>query len=359
MIMGRAAVLTQPLNGRGSCHYCGPCHRGCSVGAYFSSVSSTLPAAEKTGNLTLRAHSVVESLEYDATTGKVSAVNVIDAESHEKLTFKSKLVFLCASTIGSTQLLLNSTSEHFPNGLANGSGALGRYLMDHNSGLGGFAILPGMEDRFYSGNRPNNVYIPRFRNVKDEDNTDFVRGYGFQGVAFRMGWSASYKAPGFGTALKARLRKPGTWAMALMGFGETLPQKDNCMFLHPSKKDQYGIPQVSFNFNWHNNELKMRKDVSSQAVDMLNAAGATFAFGGDSMEDPGGAIHEMGTARMGRDPETSVLNQWNQAHEVANLFVTDGSAMTSSSCVNPSLTYMALTARACDYAVKQLKAGLI
>ena len=178
-------------------------------------------------------------------------------------------------------------------------------------------------------------------------------------AAFRMGWSTSYQAPGFGAGLKERLRKPGTWAMFLAGFGETLPQSDNRLFLHAQKTDGYGIPQVSFNFDWHENERKMRKDVSNQAVEMLNNAGATFAFGGSAIEDPGGAIHEMGTARMGNDPAESVLNKWNQAHDVANLFVTDGSAMTSSSCVNPSLTYMALTARACDYAVKQFKAGVI
>ena len=356
--MGRAAVLTEPLEGRGACHYCGPCHNGCSVGAYFSSLSSTLPAATKTGNLTLRANSVVESLDYDPVTRKVSGVKVIDTVTGERVRLTSKLVFLCASTIASTQILLNSKSEHHANGLANGSGALGHYLMDHSSGLGGVGMFNGMEDRYYYGNRPNNIYIPRFRNVTEQDQ-DFVRGYGFQGAAFRMNWSTSYQAPGFGVALKERLRKPGMWMMFLQGFGETLPQYRNQLFLDANKKDRFGMPQVAFDYQWHDNERKMRKDLSAEAVDMLKAAGAVFTFGGDTMEDPGGAVHEMGTARMGRDPSESVLNGYNQAHEVDNLFVTDGSAMTSSSCVNPSLTYMALTARACDYAVTQLRQGVI
>ncbi len=356
--MGRAAVLTEPLEGRGACHYCGPCHNGCSVGAYFSSLSSTLPAATKTGNLTLRANSVVESLQYDPLSKKVSGVNIIDTETGERLRLTSKLVFLCASTIGSTQILLNSKSEQFANGLANGSGVLGHYLMDHNSGLGGFGVFSGMQDRYYYGNRPNNVYIPRFRNVQGQEQ-DFIRGYGIQAGAFRMNWAMSFQSPGFGVNLKQRLRQPGMWGMYLAGFGETLPQYRNRVFLDDAKKDRFGIPQVAFDYQWHDNELKMRKDISSQSVDMLKAAGAMFTVAGDSMEAPGGAVHEMGTARMGSDPKQSVLNGYNQAHEVDNLFVTDGSAMTSSSCVNPSLTYMALTARACDYAVRQLQQGAI
>lgn len=360
VIMGRTATLTEPKpeQGRGACHYCGPCHRGCSVGASFSSLSSTLPAAERTGNLTLRANSVVESLEYDPDTRKVSAVKVIDSESGERHRFSGKLVFLCGSTIGSTQVLLNSRSETFANGLANHSGTLGRYLMDHNSGLGAFGIFPGMMDRYYKGNRPNNIYIPRFRNV-DKQDTDFVRGYGFQGGAFRMNWAMQYQMPGFGVDLKQRLRQPGQWGAFLGGFGETLPQYGNRMYLHKTKKDRFGIPQVAFEYQWHDNELRMRKDLSEQAAAMLKAAGAVYVIPGDSIEDPGGAIHEMGTARMGNDPADSVLNGHNQAHGINNLFVTDGAAMTSSSCVNPSMTYMALTARACDYAVTQLKAGAI
>jgi choline dehydrogenase-like flavoprotein len=358
--MGRAAVLTEakPEQGRGACHYCGPCHRGCSVGAYFSSLSSTLPAAEKTGNLTLRANSVVESLEYDPVTKKVSSVKILDSESGEHHKFSGKLVFLCGSTIGSTQILLNSRSDEYPDGLANHSGCLGRYLMDHNSGLGAFGILPGMTDRYYKGNRPNNIYIPRFRNV-DKKDVDFVRGYGFQGAAFRMDWAMQYQMPGFGIGLKERLRQPGQWGAFLAGFGETLPQHNNRMYLHKTKKDRYGIPQVAFDFQWHDNEMKMRKDLSAEAAAMLKAAGAVYVIPGNTIEDPGGAIHEMGTARMGNDPKTSVLNGHNQAHGIDNLFVTDGAAMTSSSCVNPSLTYMALTARACDYAVKQLNSGAL
>ncbi|MEH6548684.1 MAG: GMC family oxidoreductase [Pseudomonadales bacterium] len=361
VIMGRAAILTQPHNGRGACHYCGPCHQGCSAGAYFSSQSSTLPAAVKTGNLTLRPNSVVSSLEHDPVSKKISAVNVIDSQTKESMRFTGKLVFLCGSTIGSTQILLNSQSEAYPNGLANQSGALGHYLMDHTNGLGAFGMIPGMMDRYYSGNRPNNIYIPRFRNLDGQDSdANFVRGYGFQGLAMRGNWSLQQKMiPGFGAHLKYALRQPGPWFAALMGFGETLPQYKNSMLLHSSKVDRFGIPQVAFDFEWSENENKMREDVSKQSVAMLKAAGGQFIISGQEIEAPGGAIHEMGTARMGHDPSESVLNAHNQAHNIDNLFVTDGAAMTSSSCVNPSLTYMALTARACDYAVKQLRAGTI
>ncbi|MBK7520676.1 MAG: GMC family oxidoreductase [Gammaproteobacteria bacterium] len=359
VIMGRAAVLTREHNGRGACHYCGPCERGCSVGAYFSSLSSTLPAAAKTGRLTLRANSVVEGLDYDPATRKVSAVRVIDSTSGERLRFSSRLVFLCASTVGSTQILLNSRSDSFPEGLANGSGTLGRYLMDHTNGLGAFGLFPNLlMDRYYSGNRPNNIYIPRFRNLgAGGDAAEFVRGYGFQGAAFRTNWSMNYRMPGFGAGFKQTLRYPGYWAMFLAGFGECLPQQRNRMYLHPNKVDRFGIPQVAFDFAWHDNEKRMCRDIVNEAEAMLRAAGAQIVMRLEEPEPPGGAIHEMGSARMGRDPAQSVLNGWNQAHEVENLFVTDGAAMSSTACVNPSLTYMALTARACDYAVARLRSA--
>ena len=360
MTIGRTAILTQPKNGRGACHYCGPCERGCSVGAYFSSLSSTLPAAQRTGNLTIRADSVVESLEYDAQTQRVVGVRVIDAITQEKFVFRSKLVFLCASTVASTQILLNSKSDSFPNGMANGSGVLGRYLMDHIDEIGAFGVIPGHLEKYPLGNRPNGIYIPRFRNLSTEgDNVNFLRGYGFQGLAQRLDWRAmASQIPGFGTEFKQALRAPGPWMMILSGFGEHLPNAENRMMLDRHEKDRFGIPQLKFDVSFGDNENRMAADMASEAKAMLTASGATNVHSFNH-PTPGAAIHEMGTARMGNDPTQSVLNRWNQAHDIPNLFVTDGACMTSSSCVNPSLTYMALTARAADYAVQQLHAGAI
>ncbi|MGK0418709.1 MAG: choline dehydrogenase-like flavoprotein [Halopseudomonas sp.] len=360
MTIGRAAVLTQPHNGRGACHYCGPCHRGCSVGAYFSTQSSTLPAARATGKLTLQSDCVVEGIDYDPKTQRATGVRVIDANTMQRTVYTSKLVFLCASTVGSTQVLLNSRSKHFPNGLANRSGALGHYLMDHTYATGAIGLFPGMhEDKVARGNRPNGIYIPRFRNVNGQDkDADFVRGYNFQGGAMRGEVTEqALRTPGFGADFKHGLRKPGPWMMYLGGFGECLPYQDNRMELVDSKKDRFGIPQVKFHFSWHDNEDKIRADITSQGEEMLKRAGAVGVHSFDSEMPGGAAIHEMGTARMGNDPTQSVLNRWNQAHDVPNLFVTDGASMTSASSVNPSLTFMALTARAVDYAVKQLQAG--
>ena len=361
LTMGRVAVLTQPHNGRAACHYCGPCHQGCTAGAYFSTQSSTLPAARATGNLTLISDAVVEGVDYDPETKRASGVRVIDANTMERTTYTSKLVFLCASTIGSTQILMNSRSEHFPNGLANRSGALGHYLMDHTYRAGAQGFFPGeFEDKVVYGNRPSGIYIPRFRNVNDNDDVDFVRGYNYQGSATRMGGIGNaVNTPGFGADYKHSLRKPGPWRMRISGFGECLPDKNNRMELIESKKDRFGIPQIKFHFSWGENEMKIRRDLVEQGVEMLKRAGAVNVVGFDQNAKGGMCIHEMGTARMGHDPETSVLNRWNQAHDVPNLFVTDGASMTSTSCVNPSLTFMALTARAVDYAVKQLKAGNI
>ncbi|MEQ9022903.1 MAG: GMC family oxidoreductase [Pseudomonadales bacterium] len=361
MTMGRVAVLSQPHNGRAACHFCGPCQRGCSAGAYFSTQSSTLPAARATGNLTLISNAVVEGVDYDPETRRASGVRVIDANTLERTTYTGKLVFLCASTVGSTQILMNSRSEHFPNGLANRSGALGHYLMDHTYRAGAQGVFPGeFDDKVVYGSRPSGIYIPRFRNVNGEDDVDFVRGYNYQGRASRMGGIGNaLDTPGFGADYKHSLRKPGPWRMRLSGFGECLPYKDNRMELINTKKDRYGIPQIKFHFAWHENEMKIRRDLVEQGVEMLKRAGAVNVEGFDENVTGGMCIHEMGTARMGNDPETSVLNRWNQAHDVPNLFVTDGASMTSASCVNPSITFMALTARAADYAVKQLKAGQI
>ena len=365
MTMGRAAVLTRDHNGRAACHYCGPCHRGCSTGSYFSSQSSTLPAARATGNLTLVANAVVERLVYDDSSGKVSAVEVVDSRTRERRRYSARLFFLCASTLGSTQVLLNSTSEAFPNGLANHSGVLGHYLMDHINTIGGLGIFLDNMDSYYRGNRPNNAYIPRFRNLRGQDeDADFVRGYGYQAVPIRANWTMSFNSKGFGAEFKERLRKPGYWMWALAAFGECLPRKSNRVTLDRRQLDRFGIPQVAVEFQWSDNELAIWRDLTRQADRLMKAAGAVFNMPLQA-NDPeaevvgGGAIHEMGTARMGDDPSESVLNAHNQAHDVPNLFVTDGACMTSSSCVNPSLTYMALTARACDSAVTRLVAGKV
>ncbi|MEP5765962.1 MAG: GMC family oxidoreductase [Halieaceae bacterium] len=361
MTMGRAAILTRDHKGRAACHYCGPCQRGCSTGSYFSSQSSTLPAAEATGNLTLVANAVVERLVYDEASGKLSAVEVIDSQTREKLRYSAKLFFLCASTLGTTQVLLNSPSGTFPNGLANRSGSVGRYLMDHLNVLSTTGIFFDDMDSYYYGNRPNNTYIPRFRNLPGEDeDTDFVRGYGYQALPLRGDWKMNFNAKGFGAGLKDRLRKPGPWLWALAGFGECLPQYTNRAYLHPTRVDRFGIPQLVMDFEWGPNELALWRDMDKQSARIMKAAGAVFTSAIAAEDVVGGsAIHEMGTARMGDDPNQAVLNAHNQAHDVPNLFVTDGACMTSSSCVNPSLTYMALTARACAYAVTQLAEGQI
>jgi choline dehydrogenase-like flavoprotein len=362
LTIGRVAILTEPRpeQNRGACHYCGPCHRGCSVGAYFSSLSSTLPAATATGNLTIRPNSVVASLEYDASSGRVSAVHVIDAQTKERMAFSSRIVFLCGSTVGSTQILLNSRSERFPNGLANDSGALGRYLMDHTSLVSISGQIDGFEAHCPTPGRPNGIYVPRFRNLRDDEGLEFVRGYGFQGGASRLGWRAmAGRTPGFGAAFKSTLREPGPWQFTLNGFGECLPYEKNSIELHPTVVDRYGLPQVRFRFEWGANEVAQRRDILEQGRAMLEAAGAYNISAVDLQARGGAAIHEMGTARMGRDPRESVLNGFNQAHGVPNLFVTDGSCMASSSCVNPSITYMALTARAADYAVREVRDGRI
>ena len=361
MTIGRAAVLTRPHKGRGACHYCGPCERGCSVGAYFSTQSSTLPAARQTGNLTLKPDSVVAAIDYDPSTRRASGVRVIDTHTRVGTTYTAKLVFLCASTVGSTQVLLNSKSESFPNGLANSSGVLGHYLMDHTYATGAMGVFPGYEDKVTYGNRPNGIYIPRFRNLDGQDEeVDFLRGYGYQGGAGRLGWSSmADRIPGFGAEFKQALRTPGPWVMSLAGFGECLPYAHNRMELDARKTDRFGIPQVRFHFQFGENEDNMRRDIARQAEAMLKRAGARNTESWITQSIGGVAIHEMGTARMGEDPGQSVLNRWNQAHEVPNLFVTDGSCMTSNSCVNPSLTFMALTARATDHAVKQFREGAI
>jgi choline dehydrogenase-like flavoprotein len=356
MTIGRVAVLTRAHNGRAPCHYCGVCHRGCSGGSYFSTLSSTLPAAMKTGLLTLQADSIVEKLDYDPITKRITGVRVVDAQTKARTTYTARLVFLCASTVGTIQILLNSRSDAFPNGLANRSGTLGRYLMDHTHPTFVMGLMPGYKEAYVEGLRPNGIYIPRFRNLAGQDaDAQFIRGYGFQGGAFRVDWrGTAMQTAAFGADFKRSLREPGPWMFTLDTFGECLPYKDNRVELHSTRVDRYGIPQVSFDFEIRANERKMGEDAARQAESMLKAAGAERTFKVDLKYVGGDAIHEMGGARMGHDPRESVLNAWNQAHDVPNLFVTDGSCMTSSSCVNPSITYMALTARAVNYAVRTL-----
>ena len=356
LTIGRCAILTQEHRGRAACHYCGPCERGCITRSYFSSLNATLPAAEKTGRMTLRPYSVVHGLIFDATTRRVTGVRVLDAETHSALEFHSRVVFLCASALESVRILFNSSTPEFPNGLANSSGELGHNLMDHTMAAGANALIPGNEDRVRFGRRPNGIYMPRFRNVKTK-HAQFLRGYGFQGGGYREGWSRGITQVEFGPEFKKALSRPGPWRFEFYGFGECLPNHNNFVELDKETVDAWGVPALKIHCAWSENELALRKDMQITAAEMLAAAGGREISIFDEEDPPGFAIHEMGTARMGRDPKTSVLNSFNQAHDVKNLFLTDGAAMVSSSCVNPSLTYMALTARACDYAVERLKKG--
>ena len=352
MTIGRVANLSQDHKGRARCNYRNMCIKGCPFGAYFSSQSSTLPAAVATGNMTLRPNSIVTEVIYDPETKKASGVRVQDAETGETMEFFSKIVFLNASALGSTWILMNST-EHFAEGMGNASGELGHNLMDHHFRVGAAGEYDGFADKYYYGRRPNGIYIPRFRNVTDE-RKDFLRGYGYQGGASRTNWKRAVAELGVGEDLKEEVTKPGPWRMGMTAFGETLPYHENHVKLNPDKLDKHGLPTFTIDCEFKENEMAMRKDMKEQAVEMLEAAGMKNVRPYDNIGGPGLGIHEMGTARMGRDPKTSVLNKWNQLHEVKNVFVTDGAAMTSAACVNPSLTYMALTARAADYAVDQL-----
>jgi choline dehydrogenase-like flavoprotein len=354
MTIGRVANLTVPHNGRGQCQRRNLCYRGCPYGAYFSSQSATLPAAAKTGNMTFQADAVVTHLVYDKKANRVSGVRVIDANTGAETEYTAKVVFLCASTLNSTWLLLHSATDGFPDGLANSSGALGKYLMDHQYQAGAYATVEGFDDKYYFGGRPNGIYLPRFRNVT-EQHPDFIRGYGYQGGASRAGSMRGVSEPGIGVEFKESLMDPGPWEMRLHGFGEVLPYADNQVKLNPEVKDVHGLPTLDIHCLHRENEKIMRRDFIDQAKEMLEAAGGKNVQEFNGVDHPGFGIHEMGTARMGRDPRTSVLNKWNQTHDIPNLFLTDGACMTSASCVNPSVTYMALTARAVDYAVGQLK----
>ncbi|MCB0686595.1 MAG: GMC family oxidoreductase [Saprospiraceae bacterium] len=361
LIPNRVAHITQAepgqFKGRGPCQGRNMCHRGCPYGAYFSTNSSTLPAAYETGLLTLQSHAVVESVIYDQQKDRATGVRVIDSQSGDTTEYFARVIFLCASTLASTAILLNSKTPRFSDGLANSSGVLGHYLMDHHGGISGSGTLEGFEDRIYKGTRPAMVAIPRFRNIKSQE-MDFLRGYGVWGGASRG--KLNGKRIGVGATLKEKLaHEYGPWRMTLGCQSETLPQYDNKMMLDEDKRDAFGLPMIRISATYGENERLMRIDIKEQIAEMLEVAGLKDIATSESKPVFGATVHEMGTARMGHDPKTSVLNAYNQCHDVPNLFVTDGSCMVSSGNVSTSLTYMALTARACKYAVDEMKKGNI
>lgn len=356
LTIGRVAHLTRPIHGRGQCMHRNLCMRGCPYGAYFSSNASTLPAAAATGNMTLRPHSIVNSVIYDEESGKATGVAVVDAQTGEMIEYYSKIVFLNASCVGTTAIMLNSTSDRFPDGFGNDSGELGRNLMDHHFRTGANGVYEGYEDRYYWGRRPTGFYIPRYRNLNGNDR-NYIRGFGYQGSASREGWQHGVREMAIGSELKELVSSPGNWTIGMTAFGETLPDHENKMYLNHDRTDKWGQPVVVFDCEFKENEMKMREDMKNDAAEMLVAAGVKDVSTYDSIGGPGLGIHEMGTARVGREPQTSVLGKWNQVHAAPNVFVTDGACMTSSACQNPSLTYMALTARAANYAAEQLKKG--
>lgn len=386
MIIGRTANLTVPYDkqGRASCQFRNKCWLGCPYGAYFSTQSSTLPAAVKTGNLTLRPWSIVTKILYDKDKKRATGVEVLDAESNKTYTYNAKIIFLNASALNSAWILMNSATDIWPDGLGSSSGELGHNIMDHHLGVGAGGLVEGYEDRYYFGRRANGIYIPRYRNFFG-DKRDYLRGFGYQGGGSRGGYSRSSEEISIGAGLKEALTEPGSWTMSIGGFGETLPYHENRIYLDkntysdkleqfndpvtgkdlgmrpvPDKNgkqrtDKWGLPVLAFDVEYKDNEKKMRKDMLNDAIEMLEAAGVKNVQGRDGDGTLGRGIHEMGTARMGKDPKTSVLNKWNQVWDAPNVFVTDGAFMTSASCVNPSLGYMAFTARAADHAVSELK----
>jgi choline dehydrogenase-like flavoprotein len=356
LIIGRVANLTAPHNGRVNCQYRNKCWLGCPFGAYFSTQSATLPAAVATGNLTLRPFSIVTKVLYDKDAKKATGVEVLDAETNQTYEFKAKIVFLCASAFNSTWILMNSANDVWPGGLGSSSGELGHNAMDHHFRVGASGVVEGYLDRIINGRRANGFYIPRYRNV-GSDRRGYTRGFGYQGAASRAGWERDVSELGIGAALKAELTEPGGWTIGMTGFGEILPYHENRIYLDKSRQDKWGLPVLALDCEIKDNEHKMRRDMIEDAVEMLEASGVKHVRRSDTGYTFGRGIHEMGTARMGRDPKNSVLNGNNQVWEAKNVFVTDGACMTSAACVNPSLTYMALTARAADFAVSELKKG--
>lgn len=355
LTVGRVANLTEAIEGRGPCQARNRCKRGCPFMGYFSSITATLPAAAATGNMTLMANYLVDSVIYSDETQKAIGVRVVNQLTLETSEYFAKVIFLNASALNSTAILLNSRSERFPNGMGNDSGQLGRNLMDHHFRVGAKGDHSGYRDQYYKGRRPTGFYIARFRNLDAKTNrSDYVRGFGYQGIGKRHNWNAGTGAVGIGADFKNRLMDPGGWYVSMTGFGEILPYEDNTITLDHSRKDKWGQPIKVMDATCRENEFKMRKDMKDSSAEMLEAAGFKNITTHESKPVVGAAIHEMGTARMGRDPKTSVLNAYNQIHEVKNVYVTDGACMTSGSCQNPSITYMALTARAVDHAVKAL-----
>ncbi len=362
LIISRTANLTSPSSihtslGRGKCQARDLCSRGCPFGAYFSTQSATLPAAQKTGRLTLKTNAVVHSIIYDDVKQKATGVRVIDALTKKTTEYYAKIIFLNAGSINSNITLLNSTSKRFPNGLGNDSGVLGRYVMAHNYRARASGVFEGMQDSYYYGKRPNGVYMPRFRNFGNDKQTTFKRGYALACAGNRQGWSIGNNMEEIGTTLKEKLTEPGPWYFYGTAMGEMLPYEDNHLWLDKNEKDEWGIPLLHTDITWHENEDMMAKDAVEQMYEMLDKAGLKKIESADNHQAPGKDIHEMGGCRMGNDPKTSMLNKWNQLHAVPNVFVTDGACMTSSACQNPSLTYMAITARAANYAVSELKKG--
>jgi choline dehydrogenase-like flavoprotein len=353
LIIARSANLTRQHNGRGSCQYRDKCVLGCPFGAYFSTQSATLPAAVKTGNLTLRPFSIVTRVLFDRDARKATGVEVLDAETGQTYEFASKIVFLCASTFNSTGVLMNSVTDVWPNGLGSSSGELGHNAMDHHGRAGASGQVEGFADKYVTGRRPVGFYVPRFRNLFGEKRS-YIRGFGYQGSASRQEWTRGIAELGIGASLKAELTEPGAWQIGMSAFGEILPYHDNRVYLDKTQRDKWGLPVLAFDCAIRENERAMRVDMKNDAVEMLEAAGVKNVKGTDDTYNFGRSVHEMGTARMGTDPKTSVLNGHNQVWDAKNVFVTDGACMTSSSCVNPSLTYMALTARAVDFAVSEL-----
>ncbi len=354
MIMGRSANLTAPIQGRANCQYRNKCWLGCPFGAYFSTQSSTLPAAMATGKLTLRPWSIVTEIIYDKDTKKATGVRVLDAQTNQTYEYFAKIIFLNASTLNSAWVLMNSATNVWQGGLGSSSGELGNNLMDHHFRCGAGGTVEGYDDKYYFGRRPNGPYIPRYRNLFG-DKRDYIRGFGYQGSASRSGWSRDIAELNIGGDFKDALSELGPWSIGFTAFGETLPYHENKISLDKNKKDKWGLPVLAIDCEIKENEKKMRKDMMEDAKEMLEVAGVKNVNTFDNNYAMGMGIHEMGTARMGRDPKTSVLNEWNQVWDAPNVYVTDGACMTSAACVNPSLTYMALTARAVDHAVSELK----
>lgn len=355
MIAGRTAHATVPMNGR-QCVYRDKCWYGCPFGGYFSTQSVTLPAAMKTGKLTLRPWSIVTKILYDKDKRRAIGVEVLDAETMKTYTYNAKIVFLNASTLNSAWVLLNSATDVWPDGLGSSSGELGHNLMDHHHGCGANGSTDDFNDKYYFGRRPSGIYIPRYRNFFG-DKRDYKRGFGYQGGGSREDWSRNVAEFGIGGDFKDALTEPGKWGFGMVGFGETLPYHENKVTLDKSRKDKWGLNILAIDAELKDNELKMREDMKNDAAEMLEAAGLKNVQPFTNEFYLGSGIHEMGTARMGHDPKTSVLNKWNQVWDAPNVFVTDGAFMTSSACQNPSLTYMAFTARAANYAVEELKKG--